>query len=122
MDEYDNRVAYDEIRRRINRRMWRWGSVAVHGILWVVGSGMLSIANVPNEEFYIVAWMGLVALHALFIGMMEWRNAALEHAIKRERERLEEKPKRGRLELNEDGELVDIGEYEDDLPKQKHLN
>ena len=52
--DYDNRIAYDEIRRRVNRRMWRWGSVAVHGIAWVVGSGMVSIANVPGEQYIIV--------------------------------------------------------------------
>ena len=119
--DYDNRIAYDEIRRRINRRMWRWGSVAVHGIAWVVGSGMVSIANVPGEQYIIVLWLGVVALHALFIGMLEWRNAALEGEIRRERERLEEKPKRSHLELSEDGELVEIDEYENDA-KQKHLN
>ena len=120
---YDEDIDIQAIRRRINHRLWRWGSVGVHFVIWMIGSSLVSMqppsasmvaGGVPTTisaaEAIPAIWFGIVCLHALLMGLLEWRAAALRRAIERERRLLyADKPKRSeRLVLSDDGEVVEL--------------
>lgn len=128
-DFSDDEVQIDEeaIRRQVNRRIFRWGTLAVHGIAWVVGSGLIGVAlDKPASTVAIMLWLGLLATHGALLGLLQMREGMLQGAIKHERQRAseqryEEKLKRDRLyRLSDDGELVEVGEEE--LPDKSKNN
>ena len=107
---YDE-IDYDAIRRRVNRRFWRWGTLGIHFVVWVVGVGVIStLASKETGEIIAIVWFGLMMLHGLAVVMTGLRDRAIERAIEHERRMLNaEKPKRSeRLVLSDDGEVVEL--------------
>jgi hypothetical protein len=94
--------------RHMSREKRQWIFWGVHMLLyfgylgWLVASETPPFA--PLSKGIAVVWLGLLALHAMWIGFSQPDNASAA-----------EKAKRGeRLALSDDGELVDIDEYEDE--------
>ena len=104
---------YELARQRINRRSRRilLLGLNIFGFLLFVGAfAGLGFVQRSVGVFGAMAWMGLIVLHVLLLGMTQYRDEALEGEIAKLREMVyDEKPKRrdARLELDEDGELVD---------------
>ena len=107
---HENDTELDEIKRQVDRRLWRWGLVGVNFIAWIVGSAI--VAALDGEAVAIVApaWFGLVVLHGLLVFMLEKRDRDIEAELKRrEQLRGNDKLKRDRLyRLSDDGELVEV--------------
>ena len=112
-----------EIRKAVETRLRRWGLLALNGILWV-GALKLIFGYSQFNDFQgtladvvagmMVIWLALFGLHALRTFYVELREYLVRRAIEREH-RLHtdyEKPKR--LELGEDGELVEYLDHEDE--------
>lgn len=100
---------YKLARQRVNRNTRRVLLLGLNilGFLLFVGA-FAGFAIVPRSAgvFISVAWMGLIVLHVLLLGVLEYRKEAIESEVAKLREMIyEEKPKR--LELGEDGELID---------------
>ena len=113
----DNEL-YEIARQRVDRRNRRWQLWAANILLWLVYVGVFAGFKeaIPRDIGVTIAivWMGLVVFHGIINGMAQERSQAIDGEVERLRELIyEEKPKR--LELNEDGELVDIVE---DKPKR----
>lgn len=90
-----------------------WG---IHLVIYFVYLGVLTTGLLPfspeMSKFLAVAWLGILSLHAM--GAF----GAFSGDAPRKRE--EEKPKR-RLELSDDGELVEVDDSADDEAKRKRL-
>ncbi len=108
-----------EIRRQVETRLRRWGLLIANGVLWTTVSGTLyvvsnnmGISEAPRSWLFafVLAWLGLVVLHTLRVIYVELREFAVKRAVRREIRQYRpdgdyEKPKR--LEISDDGELVD---------------
>ncbi|MBI1256328.1 MAG: hypothetical protein GC204_02550 [Chloroflexi bacterium] len=94
-----------EIRRQVERRVRRWGLLALNAILWV---GAAKLIYVISERYsfsgkaedvgilFMVGWAALVGLHALRTFYVEGREWLVRRAIAQEHQRygLPEKRKR----------------------------
>jgi hypothetical protein len=111
---YDEDIDIDAIRRRVNQRFWRWGSVGVHFVIWMIGTGLIASVTGENDpvigSMVAVVWFGILLLHAMLILMLGMRATAIQRAIDHERRLLHgDKPKRSeRLILTDDGEVVEL--------------
>ncbi len=100
---------YEVARQRIDRRNRRRK-------LWILDLGVLifTLALVAVTEgataALFLAWAGVFTVHTLLLTTTNSRDRDIEREVARLRSAVYEKPKR--LELDEDGELV---EFEDDL-------
>jgi uncharacterized membrane protein len=99
---------YELARQRVNRQTRHFLLLGVNffAFLFFVAA-FAGFGIVPSNvgKFLAIAWMGVLILHVILLVMMEYRKEAIEGEVARLRELLDEKPKR--LDLAEDGELVD---------------
>jgi hypothetical protein len=108
---------YEIARNRIDRRNRRWRLWAINlaGLIIVVGAFIL-IVDTPLWSiglFAMLAWIGQFVLHTITLGMAESRDDDIEKEVAKLRDAVYEKPKR--LELSDDGELIELetDEYEE---------
>jgi hypothetical protein len=101
---------YELATKRVNQRTRRWRLWALDllGLIFVlmalIAFGERNYANLIAAVF--IGWMGMFAVHSIFAWMAENRDGDIEKEVAKLRAALEyEKPKR--LELSDDGELVD---------------
>ena len=109
---------YEIARKRINKRNRLWMIWGADLMLWLayigVFAGFKDVIPRGIGTTIVVIWMGALVLHGIYTSMAQDRDQAIEGEVERLRQAIyEEKPKR--LELSEDGELV---EFEDE-PKRK---
>ena len=104
---------YELARQRIdrrNRRLFFLGADVLAFFIYL--AAFVALYNtIPRGVgvFIAIVWMGILAFHGMVIGAMQNRSGEIEREVARLREAVYEKPKR--LELDEDGELID-DEYE----------
>ncbi|HVU09669.1 MAG TPA: hypothetical protein VHD90_00270 [Phototrophicaceae bacterium] len=110
-------LLYELARNRVERRnrRWVWWSVDFAGVVLMLAL----VALVGNTAFggaaaaLFLAWGGLLALHTLWMARMRHHDSDIEREVARLREASGfEKPKR--LELSDDGELIDFPEQSQD--------
>jgi hypothetical protein len=120
-----------EIRKAVETRLKRWGLLLVNGGLWAAVVFVLS-QIMPNAgissgwrgffSVLMLVWTPVLGLHILSVLYVELREYLVRRAVGRERELYlmrenDDKRKRdravSRLELGEDGELVDFPMSED---------
>jgi len=106
---------YELARKRIDRRNRRWLLWGANLVAWLIFIALISITNSPIPEdlgkFIAIAWGGLFMLHGITLGVTQNRDQQVEKEVERLRLAVyDEKPKR--LELGEDGELIDDDAYE----------
>lgn len=114
---------YEIARQRVAQRQRRWTLWSVD-LLGLIGSlvaliafGERGYANLLAAIF--IGWMGLFAVHTILAYMAENRESDVAKEVAKLRTALEyEKPKR--LELSDDGELVDW--EAEAAEKSKHAN
>jgi hypothetical protein len=96
--------ARSPFKRFVDDELLRWQAAVIHLILFctVVGYSVLSEEIVPP---FSALWFGIIALHFIFTYANEDRRDAETQLV--------EKRKTHRLELGDDGELVEIAEEEE---------
>jgi hypothetical protein len=107
---------YDLARRRItrrNRRMLLLGA-DIFGFMVYVGVFVAYSDIIPHKlgELIAMIWLGVLVLHTIALSMIQNRDEAVENEVARLRDALHEKSKR--LEISDDGELVDDADWEDE--------
>jgi hypothetical protein len=105
---------YELARQRINRRnrhLFLLGADVLAFFVYIAAFAALGNA-IPRGigVFIAVAWIGLLAFHSLVVVTAQNRSDEIDREVARLRDALYEKPKR--LELDEDGELIDPDESE----------
>lgn len=113
---------YQIAQQRINTRNRRWTLWAVDlaglvlSLAALVFLGDSSYTNIAAAIF--LAWGGIFTLHTIVAAMAQSRDGDIEGEVAKLRDAFYEKPKR--LEVGEDGELVerDNWEYEDSASKR----
>lgn len=117
--------AYDRVRARVERRYRRRYELAAHVLMYLFIMVGLAFLRLPPPALGLLAgaWGLVLAVHALQLVFAEFSDRAIEREIERDlalRSRIE-KPKRGgRLELSDDGEVVEVVENDWDFDdKQK---
>ena len=112
---------YELARQRVNRRSRRFLLLGVNFfafLLFVAAFAGLGIVPSGIGKFITIAWMGVFILHVILMGVTEYRKEAIESEVENlRREIYGEKPKR--LELGEDGELVDANDPVDEQAYQQ---
>lgn len=107
---------YQLAQKRIDRNTQRILLLGVNFfafLLFVAAFAGLGIVPSNVGKFVAIAWMGVIILHVILLFVMQYRKEAIESEVENlRREIYGEKPKR--LELDEDGELVDV-HFEADL-------
>lgn len=107
---------YQLAQKRIDRNTQRILLLGVNFfafLLFVAAFAGLGIVPSNVGKFVAIAWMGVIILHVILLFVMQYRKEAIEGEVENlRREIYGEKPKR--LELGEDGELVDV-HFEADL-------
>lgn len=104
---------YELARRRIDHRNRRW-------MLWGFNLGalvlFLAVLVLAEDTAYsslaaaiFFAWSAVFVVHTIMVALAESRGRAIENEVARLRDAVYEKPKR--LELAEDGELIDADEF-----------
>jgi hypothetical protein len=107
---------YDVARQRIDRRNRRWIIWFIHLALLVayVGAFILltNTSFVLEAVALLVVWGGVFTLHTVYTFIADSREKDIEAEVAKLRSTLYEKPKRTeqRLELRDDGELVEAAE------------
>ncbi len=99
---------YELARQRVNRSTRRYLLLGVNFfsfLLFVAAFAGFGIVPSNVGKFLSIAWMGALALHVILMGAMAYRKEAIESEVAKLRDLMYEKPKR--LELGEDGELLD---------------
>lgn len=122
-----DREIYEIVERRIdqrNRRRMLWafnlaGLILTLAVL--IASG--SLGNSVYEDWaaaIFMGWGGVFTLHSIMLWMAESRENDIEKEVARLRQVDYEKPKR--LELSDEGELVDPAAWaEEDDQRHQHL-
>jgi hypothetical protein len=101
---------YEIAQQRIDKRNRRWTWWAIH--LTVLIAYIALFLGLVRTDYGIpallglIAWGGVFTLHSILLAMAESREKDIEKEVARLRDALYEKPKR--LELAEDGELVEV--------------
>lgn len=95
--------ARSPFKRFVDDELLRWQAAVIHLILFctVVGYSVLSEEIVPPSSAF---WFGIVALHFIFTYANEDRRDTETALV--------DKRKTHRLELGDDGELIEIAEEE----------
>ncbi len=105
---------YALARQRVNKR---------NRLLYLLGADVLAMFiylaafaafrdRIPHDvgTFIAVVWVGVVGVHAMMTGVLQNRGSQIDAEVERLRQAIyDEKPKRAsRLELSDDGELVEF--------------
>ncbi|MEP7292799.1 MAG: hypothetical protein ABI835_13535, partial [Chloroflexota bacterium] len=94
-----------------NRRWLLWGVDFLGFMSWI--AFIVAFGDrMPDGlgEMIAIIWMGVLVLHGVVVSMTQNRDQEIEGEVARlRREIYDEKPKRSleRLQLNDDGELID---------------
>src|ERR1051325_1254258 len=114
----------EDIKRQVDKRLWRIGLLGAHFVAWVAGSAVLAAVLGEEGALIIPAWFGLVVLHGLWYFLMEKRERDIQVELeRREQLRGNDKLKRDRLyRLSDDGELVEVedSDLEDEAAVEAH--
>lgn len=112
---------YDIASERIDQRNRRWTRWAIH-LATVAGTLALLIWSNNTQYTNLAAglflgWGGVFAMHTIWLGLIDSRDEEIEKEVVKLRAAMNsvyEKPKR--LEISDDGELIEAGEsvYEED--------
>ena len=120
--EEDSELA--DVKRQVDKRLWRMGLLGAHFVAWVVGSGVVAAAFGEAAALIVPAWFGLVVLHGLIYFLMEKRDRDIQTELERRAKlRENDKLKRDRLyRLSDDGELVEVedSDLEDEAAVEAH--
>ena len=108
---------YEIVERRIdqrNRRRLLW-AVDLAGLVLAL-AGLIVVSDSAMNPVYenwaaavFIAWGGVFTLHSIMLWLGETRQSDIESEVARLRQTDYEKPKR--LQLSEEGELVDPNEW-----------
>lgn len=115
---------YQIARQRIEQRNRRWifWGVDLAGLTVALGalilSGKTGSADVAAAIF--LAWGGIFTLHTIVAWMAQSRDGDIEGEVAKLRDAVYEKPKR--LEVGEDGELVERDDFEYEESASKRLS
>jgi len=105
---------YEIARQRIDRRNRRWTlwgidlAALMASLAALILSSETQFTNLAAAVF--MAWIGLFTLHTIMALLTETREKDIEGEVAKLRDAVYEKPKR--LELAEDGELVERDDWE----------
>lgn len=107
---------YEIARRRIDSRNRRWTLWAVD-LLGLIFSLVLLIAlsettAVTLAAAFFMAWGGVFTIHTILVVLANTRARDIAREIARLREEVYEKPKR--LEMADDGELIETADDQED--------
>jgi hypothetical protein len=106
---------YQLARQRVNRRSRRFLLLGVNFfafLLFVAAYAGLGIVPSNVGRFITITWMGVFVLHVILLGVMQYRKEAIEGEVENlRREIYGDKPKR--VDLTEDGELVEDAPVDD---------
>ena len=112
---------YRLAQKRIDRSTRRFLLLGINFfafLLFVAAFAGLGIVPSNVGKFVSIAWMGVIMLHVILMGVMQYRKEAIESEVENlRREIYGEKPKR--LDLTEDGELVEDFDAEDERAYQQ---
>lgn len=112
---------YEMARQRIDRRNRRWTLWAFNlaGLILVLSAlillGDTAYADIAAAVF--MAWGGVFTLHTILAALGHSRESDIESEVAKLRGAVYEKPKR--LELTDDGELVDLEDWDENESKVK---
>lgn len=117
MDDELYKLARERIDRR-NRQMFLLGADVVAFFIYLAAYAAFSIIPRGTGVFIAIAWMGLLAFHMMIATSLSNRSDQIESEVERLRRAVyDEKPKRedtsSRLELTDDGELIDAPAWDD---------
>jgi hypothetical protein len=112
---------YEIARRRIDKRNRRWTlwGIDLAGLILAV-SALILLGETVYVNFaaaIFMAWAGVFVLHTIVAALGHSRDSDIESEAAKLRGAVYEKPKR--LELTDDGELVDLDDWEGDNAKVK---
>ncbi len=101
---------YDIARSRVRQRNRRWSIWAVNlGVLILTLAALILLQSTLAAGIFM-AWAAVFVVHTIIIGFAESSAGSIENEVARLRSAVYEKPKR--LEISDDGELVDQEEWE----------
>jgi hypothetical protein len=119
---------FGEIRRSIERRFNLRARFYSHLAVFLVANGFIWFwlrrpeYDLPLGTLFI-GWLILLIIHAIYYGVIEARERAIEQALVREREwyyRASQQPLPDRFaRLSDDGNLEAGGTYADSYPQEK---
>jgi hypothetical protein len=112
------KLARERIDRR-NRQLFLLGANVLAMFIYLAAfTAFRSLIPPTIGVFIAVAWIGVVACHAMAYGVLQNRSAQIDAEVERLRRQVyDEKPKH--VELNDDGELVEAPE---EMPRYDHLS
>jgi hypothetical protein len=114
---------YQIARQRIDKRNRRWTFWAIDlMVLIMLVAALIFLGNTAYGTLGVTAflgWTGIFVLHTIVAAMAESRDGDIEGEVAKLRDAVYEKPKR--LEVGEDGELVerDTWEYEEEVASKR---
>ena len=91
--------------------MLRWTTVATHFVLFCVVMAMLGPGYGNLIAYIAPLWFGVIAIQFIF--------TISEEARREKQELLPEKGKRQRLEIGDDGELIEFAEEEGEQKRKR---
>jgi hypothetical protein len=115
---------YEIARRRIDKRNRRWIFWAVDLMVLIMLMAALiflgDTAYVTVGVAALLAWAGIFVLHTIAATMAESRDNDIQNEVAKLRDAVYEKPKR--LEVGEDGELVERDNWELEEAQESRLS
>ncbi len=113
---------YEIARQRIDRRNRRWTiwSFDLAGLILSLAL-LILMSDTPYETVagaLFMAWGGVFTLHTILASLAQSRDGAIEDEVAKLRAAVYEKPKR--LELSDDGELVEFTGAEGEAQQRRN--
>jgi hypothetical protein len=107
---------YEIASKRIDQRNRRWTLWAFNlGVLILSVAGIVFVGDTAYESLaagFMLLCAGVFVAHTIILGMSESRDGDIEKEIAKLQDYAYEKPKR--LELSDDGELVDYSDWQEE--------
>ncbi len=121
---------YQIARQRIDQRNRRWTLWAVDLLVLILTLAAVALTEgSPIFAAIFLGWGGVFTVHTILLSLAQSRTSSIEREVARLRaaaadEGVYEKPKRqARVELSEDGELIQADDWEeDDADAQRSRN
>lgn len=121
-----NDPEYESVRRRVQRRLFLRATF-IFNLIFTFLITLLLLPEWNRDEqsrigvsFFFLIWGAVLIAHGTIT--FGWFSGLIDRAAQRELERegLSEKPKRHELDLDEDGELLEIVEIDSEAEKHKN--
>jgi hypothetical protein len=110
---------YEIASKRIDRRNRRWTLWAFNlGVMILAVAGIIFAGDSVYSDYatgFMMLWAAVFVTHTIVLGMTESRDGDIEKEIAKLQDYAYEKPKR--LELSDDGELLDYSEWQEEDAK-----